>query len=882
MISTSQYVMVQCRKQVYYNEMERKEIKVFDYECPWCNFVFVSAEYLNEHKERCSVAKQLKQESVVKNLKSNEPSTFNSCIEDINSSLRRSKRRSIKSVKYFDSPEQSPERSLCKRLSRPEGSKPRERNHMCLYCKKYFTSLYTLRRHVESHLHETGFICMHCGLKCSDELTLKEHVRITHEFPSNNVDYTDETKFIPDFASSIRGDKSPVVVEKDYTYHLGNETCIFDLLWVKMLLKMNKNIRKSNSSNLHCSSCNTQFYSHFAASLHEKNCMEGVKPYKCGHCGKRFQLYFSIVRHMSNHNDTENEILVNFGSEYVHLLNDNHEANLKDLQVGENGDSEMELFLDAQASNICLEDGSQQNPLEISAKECSIDNVILGCDGSDIKAEEEEEEALTNDAPSSCFGTLQSEMNISSPVNADFCIAKCSNMEDFMSKLEITESAYGGRHRRHECNICGQRFYRRKHIKKHVELHENETSRIYKCSFCMLWFGSEGVVRFHEDQKHATETKFALNDNESTRRDRSLLKRLLSLLAREGQKGRYCEYFNAKETLKDKRFECEICSKKFTSFYRVRKHKIVAHNELMDLLEAVNDVWDFSQCEMTQANLLSALASIKEEKVLEKLKDFKSEHAMHKKYSDDENSLLSSPAGLVVQKYENLQKENESEIEVRVDKQGKELEEKDILITIDSELPNDNTEANKLYNLLIDKNVNDEETLWKHSRPQENEHDICKDKKVLSGPGDIHSLSDKDTEFELEINRDNFVSNEKLETSVQTSRTDQNMKKCKICGKKLSLKTSMKTHMRSHTGERRYECMYCHNRYALLSTLKRHVRIHTNDRPFRCDVCQKAYTQSSNLKRHYRQHTGERPFLCTICPKRYAEKFSLNPPPKNP
>ncbi|XP_077112984.1 uncharacterized protein LOC143768180 [Ranitomeya variabilis] len=98
---------------------------------------------------------------------------------------------------------------------------------------------------------------------------------------------------------------------------------------------------------------------------------------------------------------------------------------------------------------------------------------------------------------------------------------------------------------------------------------------------------------------------------------------------------------------------------------------------------------------------------------------------------------------------------------------------------------------------------------------------------------------------------------------------------CSNCGKYFADKSHFVRHQRSHTGNTPYSCSECGKSFVDKSAQVVHQRIHTGEKPYPCSECGNCFAEKSSLIRHQRIHTGEKPYSCSECGKCFTDKSNL-------
>ena len=112
-----------------------------------------------------------------------------------------------------------------------------------------------------------------------------------------------------------------------------------------------------------------------------------------------------------------------------------------------------------------------------------------------------------------------------------------------------------------------------------------------------------------------------------------------------------------------------------------------------------------------------------------------------------------------------------------------------------------------------------------------------------------------------------------LRTHLKTH-SGEKSNKCNQCDYASSQAGHLRTHLKTHSGEKSNKCNQCDYASSQAGDLKTHLMTHSGEKSNKCNQCEYASSSSSHLRAHLKTHSGEKPNKCNQCD--YASSSASN------
>ncbi|XP_052091167.1 zinc finger protein 585A-like [Mytilus californianus] len=733
--------------------------------------------------------------------------------------------------------------------------------HICGVCGEKFGTKKTLKSHSRTHEKEQFHICSTCGEQFSKKIELKRHLKI----------HTGPKRYACDQCDKVCNRKAELVGHM--RTHTGEKPFL-------------------------CSTCGKGFgFPHHLKGhllIHT-----GEKPYSCHICGRGFNDRSSMRRHVKTHDPFETDV------------------------------NDASLILDESLKN---ESGIYEVKRVRRRQVYSRSHVCEFCGKAFIKGQHLRVHIRTHTGekphqcdvcgkqfndPSSLRRHIRTYAN-RPHVNSD------EKVKEYKCPICEKEFGYRRNYRNHvkthstgkqfECTTCGKSFHLKHHLRHHMTKHMVE--KPYKCTICDKRFSNYSMWYCHF-KTHNTKGDYKFQCSICTKffLTGAHLKFHLKTHKHGNSKASENNQLKSQSTVAEQSgdYICTICSDSFHDKISLKQHEILVHEEKLngdlslvgsDNFSIVGEMEDDMSGQSTDLELIKNNIQ-NDQSVLDKNLPVMQSTADPNLINDKNmDALLTQNAS-----EKSLINCFESSEEQSIEKESSKLSEHDDtyldLSSCSDSLKNAPDIGAKSDNKQkrfdcseCSKSFSRRDSLTTHFRihTRQNIHECNLCGKIFPKRSNFirhmescgkrerriaKNVLPNETYSEDLTDREQFDAsqNAHCDKTSEVGRLSKSLNKpfsCDVCDKSFTMKSSLVTHYKLHTGKNLMECDVCGKKFTKSYTYLRHIRTHTGDKPHKCDYCERGFGDKSSLNRHLTtRHKMEAPYICHMCNSKFFTKFSL-------
>ncbi|XP_018392772.1 PREDICTED: zinc finger protein 14-like [Cyphomyrmex costatus] len=761
--------------------------------------------------------------------------------------------------------------------------------HKCGTCNKEFKYKTDLRSHERTHTGEKPYQCEFCKYKCRINGNLRQHVVAMHNsderFKSNKDLYiggishkcgTCNKEF--KYKTQFRRHERTHTGEKPYQCEFCKYKCGQKVhLHIHMISKHKDDERFKSNKDLYaggvlykCETCNKEFKNKTHFRSHERT-HTGEKPYQCEFCKYKCRQKVQLSSHViSKHKGDErfkfNKDLYSGGVSHKCGTCNKGFINKAHLHIHERthiGNKPYHWFKTNWSLRRHERTHENEKPYQCDIRgpmsrqkvHLRIHMISKHKDDERFKSNKDLYAGGVLHKCGTCNKEFKNKSHLRSherthtgekPYQCEFCEYKCRQKTQLRShviskhkdheRFKSNKNLYIGGVS-HKCGTCNKEFIYKTHLHRHEITHTEK--KPYQCDFCKDKFARKAQLSCHMISKHKDDERFKFNKDLYA----GGVLRKCGTCNKEFKNKTHLRNHERTHT-GEKPYVCEFCKHKCRTKSNLRQHVVAMHN---------SDERFKSNKDLYIGGIAYKCGTCNKEFM------YKTQFRRHER----------THAGEKPYQCEFCEKKFRLKIQ---------LSNHMISIHNDDERFKSNKDlyaGGVLYKCgTCNKEFKNKTHLRNHERTHTGEKpyvcEFCKYKCRQKVHLRTHMISKHKDDERFKSNKDLYAGGV--------------LHKCGTCNKEFKNKTNLRSHERTHTGEKPYQCEFCKYKYGTKNNLSQHVvAMHNSDERFKsnknlyiggvsykCGTCNKEFKGKAQLNRHERTHTGEKPYQCEFCENKYT------------